>query len=154
MTARERVMNEKDFAAVAESLRNALNSQGFMQLVGAVVTSVKPGEVELALDRRPEVLQHNGFFHGGVIAFLVDNATTAAAGTLVDREARLVLTAEYKLNFVAPAAGDRLTCRATVLKPGKSLTVVEAKVFCRTKGEEKLTAVALATIAAIARQAA
>ena len=144
-------MDDKNFAAIAASLRDAFNSQGFMRLVGAETVSVKPGEVELALDRRPEVLQHNGFFHGGVIAFLVDNATTGAAGTLVDRETRMVLTAEYKLNFVAPAAGDRLTCRAKVLKPGKSLTVVEAKVYCRTQGEEKLTAVALATIAAIDR---
>ncbi len=99
----------------------------------------------------PEVLQHNGFFHGGVTAFLVDNATTVAAGTLIDRERRTVLTAEYKLNFVSPAAGERLICRAKVLKPGKNLIVVEAKVYCRTEGEEKLTAVALATIACIDR---
>jgi uncharacterized protein (TIGR00369 family) len=144
-------MNETNFAAVAADIRNALNAQGFMRLVGAEIVAVTPGEVELALDRRPEVLQHNGFFHGGVTAFLVDNATTVAAGTLIDRARRTVLTAEYKLNFVSPAAGERLICRAKVLKPGKNLTVVEAKVYCRTEGEEKLTAVALATIACIDR---
>lgn len=144
-------MNETNFAAVAADIRNALNAQGFMRLVGAEIVAVTPGEVELALDRRPEVLQHNGFFHGGVTAFLVDNATTVAAGTLIDRARRTVLTAEYKLNFVSPAAGERLICRAKVLKPGKNLTVVEAKVYCRTQGEEKLTAVALATIACIDR---
>ena len=144
-------MNDTNLAAIDASIRAALNAQGFMRLVGAEVVAVKPGEVELALDRRPEVLQHNGFFHGGVTAFLVDNATTIAAGTLIDRERRTVLTAEYKLNFVSPAAGDRLICRAKVLKPGKSLIVVEAKVYCRTDGEEKLTAVALATIACIDR---
>ena len=144
-------MNETNFAAVAADIRNALNAQGFMRLVGAEIVAVTPGEVELALDRRPEVLQHNGFFHGGVTAFLVDNATTVAAGTLIDRKHRTVLTAEYKLNFVSPAAGERLICRAKVLKPGKSLIVVEAKVYCRTEGEEKLTAVALATIACIDR---
>jgi uncharacterized protein (TIGR00369 family) len=144
-------MNETNFAAVAADIRNALNAQGFMRLVGAEIVTVTPGEVELALDRRPEVLQHNGFFHGGVTAFLVDNATTVAAGTLIDRARRTVLTAEYKLNFVSPAAGERLICRAKVLKPGKNLTVVEAKVYCRTEGKEKLTAVALATIACIDR---
>jgi uncharacterized protein (TIGR00369 family) len=151
MAPKERTMNETNFAAIDAAIREALNAQGFMRLVGAEIVAVKPGEVELALDRRPEVLQQHGFFHGGVTAFLVDNATTTAAGTLIARERRMVLTAEYKLNFVSPAAGDRLICRAKVLKPGKSLIVVEAKVYCRIEGEEKLTAVALATIACLDR---
>ena len=144
-------MNETNFAATAAAIRDALDAQGFMKLVGAEIVAVKPGEVELALDRRPEVLQQHGFFHGGVIAFLVDNAATTAAGTLIARDRQMVLTAEYKLNFVSPAAGERLICRAKVLKPGKSLIVVEAKVDCRTEGEEKLVAAALATIACVDR---
>ena len=84
---------------------------------------------------------------GGVVAYLIDNATTAAAATVIDRATRTVITAEYKINLVSPSVGDRLTCRAEVVKPGRSLTVVEAKVTCRTDGTEKLVAVALATIA-------
>ena len=65
----------------------------------------------------------------------------------IDRAKRSVITAEYKINLVAPSTGDRLTCRAEVVKPGRLLTVVEAKVYCRIDGAEKLVAVALATIA-------
>jgi uncharacterized protein (TIGR00369 family) len=137
------------FAAKGAAIRKTLEGQGFTRLVGAEVVSVEPGAVVMALNRRDEVLQQNGLFHGGVIAYLVDNATTAAAGTMIDRDRRAVITAEYKINLVAPSRGDRLTCRAQVVKPGRSLTVVEAKVFCRTDGEEKLVAVALATIANI-----
>jgi uncharacterized protein (TIGR00369 family) len=140
------------FAAVAAAIRSVLEGQGFTRLVGAEVVSVDPGVVVMALDRRPEVLQQNGLFHGGVIAYLIDNATTAAAGTMIDREKRAVLTAEYKINLVAPSTGDRLTCRAEVVKPGRLLTVVDAKVYCRTDGEEKLVAVALATIANLDRK--
>jgi uncharacterized protein (TIGR00369 family) len=140
------------FAAVAAAIRSVLEGQGFTRLVGAEVVSVDPGVVVMALDRRPEVLQQNGLFHGGVIAYLIDNATTAAAGTMIDREKRAVLTAEYKINLVAPSTGDRLTCRAEVVKPGRLLTVVDAKVYCRTDGEEKLVAVALATIANLNRK--
>ena len=111
------------------------------------MVSVEPGVVVMALDRRPEVLQQAGLFHGGVLAYLIDNATTAAAGTVIDRTKRTVITAEYKINLVAPSTGDRLTCRAEVVKPGRLLTVVEAKVYCRIDGAEKLVAVALATIA-------
>ena len=140
-------MTEMPFPAVAAAIKHTLENQGFTKLVGAEVVSVEKGVVVMALDRRPEVLQQNGLFHGGVIAYLVDNATTAAAGTMIDRTTRSVITAEYKINLVAPSKGDRLTCRAEVVKPGRSLTVVEAKVFCRIDGEEKLVAVALATIA-------
>jgi uncharacterized protein (TIGR00369 family) len=91
----------------------------------------RAGVVVMALDRRPEVLQQNGLFHGGVIAYLIDNATTAAAGTVIDRTRAACITAEYKINLVAPSSGDRLTCRAEVVKPGRSLTVVDARSFCR-----------------------
>jgi uncharacterized protein (TIGR00369 family) len=108
--------------------------------------SVEPGVVAMAVNRRPELLQQNGLFHGGVLAYLIDNATTAAAGTMIDRASRSVITGEYKINLIAPSTGDRLTCRAEVVKPGRTLTVVEAKVFCRIDGAERLVAVALATI--------
>ena len=140
-------MTGMPFPAAAAAIKHTLENQGFTKLVGADVVSVEKGVVVMALDRRPEVLQQNGLFHGGVLAYLVDNATTAAAGTMIDRDKRSVITAEYKINLVAPSRGDRLTCRAEVVKPGRSLTVVEAKVTCRTDGEEKLVAVALATIA-------
>jgi len=139
-------MTDANFPAVAAAIRKTLEEQGFTKLVGAKVVSVDPGVVVMALDRRPEVLQQNGLFHGGALAYLVDNATTAAAGTMIDRASRSVITAEYKINLVAPSTGDRLTCRAEVLKPGRTLTVVEARVFCRIDGAEKLVAVALATI--------
>ena len=135
-----------DFAAVAAAIKHTLENQGFTKLVGAKVVSIDPGVVVMALDRRPEVLQQNGLFHGGVLAYLVDNATTAAAGTMIDRATRSVITGEYKINLIAPSIGDRLTCRAEVVKPGRTLTVVEAKVFCRIDGADKLVAVALATI--------
>jgi len=135
-----------DFPAVAAAIKRTLENQGFTKLVGAKVVSIDPGVVVMALDRRPEVLQQNGLFHGGAIAYLVDNATTAAAGTMIDRATRSVITGEYKINLIAPSIGDRLTCRAEVVKPGRTLTVVEAKVFCRIDGADKVVAVALATI--------
>jgi uncharacterized protein (TIGR00369 family) len=146
-------MNDS-FATTATSVREALLSQGFFRLVGAEVVAIEPGVVVTRVARRPELLQHNGLFHGGVLAFLIDVTTTAAAGTLVDRAKQLVLTAEYKLNLLSPSVGERLTCRAEVIKPGRRLTVVDAKVHCLTDGTEKPVAVALATIASLERDRA
>lgn len=138
-----------DFAATAAMIRGALERQGLYRHMGARVDEIAPGRIVMAIARRDEVLQQYGFFHGGAIAFLVDNATTCAAGTMIDRASQSCLTAEYKLNIVSPAEGDDLVCTATVVKPGRKLTVVEAKVHSRKDGKEKLVAVALATIAVV-----
>ena len=87
-------------------------------------------------------------FHGGVSAFLVDHGATIAAATII-KPGQAVLTAEYKLNLLAPATGQRLLCRARVIKPGNNLTVVAADVFSIADDREKQTAAALATIAVI-----
>jgi uncharacterized protein (TIGR00369 family) len=144
-------MTDDDHAAMAAAIRTALNAQGFLHHMGASVDEVAPGKVVISVPRRPELLQQHGFFHGGVVAFLVDNATTAAAGTVIDRATQTCLTAEYKLNIVAPSLGERLACTATVVKPGRRLTIVEAKVHSHAGDTVKLVAVALATIANIER---
>lgn len=138
-----------DFGATATLIRDALERQGLYRHMGARVDDIAPGRVVMAIARRDEVLQQYGFFHGGAIAFLVDNATTCAAATMIDRASQSCLTAEYKLNIVSPAEGDDLVCSATVVKPGRKLTVVEAKVHSHKGGREKLVAVALATIAVV-----
>ena len=146
-------MTPAEFAPIDEAVRKAVAAQGFMRLVGAKIDALAPGKAVLSLDRREEVLQQYGFFHGGAVAFLIDNATTIAAGTMIDRHTHACLTAEYKLNFVAPGRGERLVCEATVVKPGRRLTVVEAKVHSHEGNKATLIAVALATIAVVERQA-
>jgi acyl-coenzyme A thioesterase PaaI-like protein len=84
---------DPDFAPIAKRIRESLSQQGFMTLVGAQLCELTRGSCTLAVDRRPELLQQHGLFHGGVTAFLVDNATTIAAATSRGQPA---LTAEYK----------------------------------------------------------
>jgi len=82
-----------------------------MNLVGAELSELSRGTCTIAVERRPELLQQHGFFHGGVTAFLVDNATTIAAATSRGQPA---LTAEYKLNLLSPRG------RREADLPGKS----------------------------------
>jgi len=129
------VTNDPDFAPIETRIRDSVGRQGFMSHVGAELSELK---------------QH-GLFHGGVTAFLVDNATTIAAAASRGQPA---LTAEYKLNLLSPAVGERLICRARVIKPGRQVAVVAADVFCVTDGVEKHTATALASIAMLDEKAA
>jgi uncharacterized protein (TIGR00369 family) len=140
---------DPDFAPIALRIHEGVGRQGFMNLVGAEISELTRGSCTLSVDRRAELLQQHGFFHGGVTAFLVDNATTIAAATSRGQPA---LTAEYKLNLLSPAAGERLICRARVIKPGRQVAVVAADVFCVTNGIEKHTATALASIAMLSEQ--
>jgi uncharacterized protein (TIGR00369 family) len=144
MTAATTAAPDTAFAPIEHLIRENVGRQGFMRLVGGEIAELTRGTCTIAIDRRPELLQQHGFFHGGVTAFLVDNATTIAAATSRGQGA---LTAEYKLNLLSPATGERLICRARVIKPGRQVAVVAADVYCVTEGVEKHTATALASIA-------
>lgn len=126
-----------------------LHAQGLFAHMGCEILEVEAGRVTLAMPFRKEVAQQHGFFHGGSVGFLIDNSTAAAAGTTL-REGQSLLTAEYKVNFVASALGARLLCRAEVVKAGSTITVVEARCFVVKDGAEKLCAIGLASMAVIA----
>jgi len=141
-------MSDAGFSERKALIEKHVAAQGFMTLVGATIDSITPGACSISLAKRPEVLQQYGMFHGGATAFLVDNATTMAAATVMGAD-QLALTAEFKLNFLSPAVGETLVCRARVIKPGRTLTIVAADVFGISHGREKHTATALATIAMV-----
>ncbi len=130
-------------------VRESFARQAFMGFLGAELTGVAPGMAEIALPYRPELCQQHGFFHGGVVGTLADNACGYAAFSLMAAEDS-VLTVEYKLNLMAPAAGERLIARGRVKRPGRTLYVVEADVVVVTADKEKTVATALATMMCMA----
>ena len=99
-------MHDRSSSDLAELVCRTFDAQGFMRLAGAEVELVERGKVTLGVDRRDELLQQHRFFHGGVVALLIDNATGATAATVQRGEGQGVLTAEYKINFVSPGVGD------------------------------------------------
>lgn len=122
--------------------RETLQSQPFSQLLGAQMDVFEPGHAQLSLPVAPQLLQQNGFVHGGVLAYLADNALTYAGGSVLAP----VLTSEFKINYLRPAIGDSLIARAQVIHAGKSQAVCRCDVFALTGTEEKLCATAQGTI--------
>ena len=127
-----------------EHIRNSFGKQTFMSMIGADLTRVQPGEVEIALPFREDLLQQHGYLHGAVIAAIVDSACGYAARSLMPSGAT-VLTVEYKVNFLAPAKGHRILARGTVLKPGRSLTVCYGECRAGENGD-RLVASLVATM--------
>ena len=134
-----------------DRITEAFARQGALHLMGATLEHVAPGAVDIALAFRPEVSQHHGFFHGGVIATLLDVACGFAALTRMEPEQE-VLSAEFKLNFLNPARGSRLVARGRVVKPGRLLSVCTGNAYCETPEGELHVALMQATMASVRRR--
>jgi uncharacterized protein (TIGR00369 family) len=129
-------------------IRGSFARQAMMQTTGAVLETVTAGRAEISLPFRSDLTQQHGYLHAGVVATIADSACGYAAYSLMPADTS-VLTVEYKINLLAPAVGDRFIARATVIRPGRTLTVVQADVFASVQGEERRTATMLATIIAV-----
>lgn len=129
--------------------RESFGSQGFMRALGARISALAPGACELVLDFAEGLSQQDGFFHGGVIASLADVSGGYAAFSLLP-PGRTNLTVEFKLSLLSPGVGRSLVAQATVLKPGRTLTVARSDVYSLADdGSRRLCATALATYMAV-----
>jgi uncharacterized protein (TIGR00369 family) len=129
-----------------ESLvRSSFASQGLMTHLGAVITTVEPGHVEIEVPFRPELTQQHGLFHGGVTTAIVDSACGYSALTLMAPGSE-VLTVEFKINLFAPARGDRLVARGRVVRSGRTITVCQGDAYAVTPAGETHCATMVATM--------
>jgi len=103
--------------------------QKAMALIGASLTTVEPGAVEIALPYRDDLTQQKGFVHGGIIGMIADTACGYAAFSLMPADCSLV-TVEYKINILAPAMTS-LVARGEVVKAGRTLTIARAEVYAQ-----------------------
>ncbi|MFO6446043.1 PaaI family thioesterase [Erythrobacter sp. NE805] len=124
--------------------RGILAAQPFSQLLGTEMTEYSERAVELRLAISDKVRQQHGFVHGGVLAYLADNALTFAGGAAMGGG---VLTSDIKLNYIRPAVGELLIARAAALAAGRTQGVVRCEVFAVNEGVEKLCVAAQGTVA-------
>jgi uncharacterized protein (TIGR00369 family) len=116
-------------------IRRDFASQQFLKTIGATLSGIKPGEVEILAPFDLRWTQQNGFLHAGVVTALVDTACGYAAYSLMPADSR-VMSVEFKINNLSPAAGERFAARGRVIKYGKTLTVCEGNLHA-FQGEEK-----------------
>ncbi len=129
----------------AERVHASFARQHAMHLIQATLPVVDQGRTEIHLPHWQGVEQQHGFVHGGVVGMIADSAAGYAAMTMVPASAS-VLTVEYKMNLMAPADGDKLVARGTVVRSGRTLIVTQAEVFAVKDGRETLCALMQQTI--------
>jgi uncharacterized protein (TIGR00369 family) len=122
-------------------VRENFDRQRVMSLIGASLSSVEPGIVQIDLAVREDLTQQDGYVHAGIITTILDSACGYAAYTLMPA-ASTVLSVEFKVNLLAPAIGKVVSARAEVRKSGRTLTVCSGDAFA----DGKLCATMLATM--------
>ena len=126
-------------------VRASFARQKLMETIGAVLTRVSAGAVEIELAFREDLTQQHGYLHAGVVTSIVDSACGYAAMSLMPAGGD-VLSVEYKINLLSPAKGERIVARGRVLRAGRNLTVCAGDCFAVNSGEEKLVATMIATM--------
>ena len=133
---------------VEAKVRGIIARQPFMALLGATVTRVAPGEVEIRMPWRPDLTQHTGALHAGAVTAIVDSACGAAAATMMP-DGKEVVSVEFKINLLAPAVGDYLRTVGRVVRSGRTLTVCSGEVWVINGDESRIVAVMQATMMAV-----
>jgi uncharacterized protein (TIGR00369 family) len=111
----------------AARVQDSFSRQNAMGFIGARLSRIEPGVVEIELPYRDELTQQHKFFHGGITTMIADSAGGYAGYTLFSATSS-VLTVEFKISLLAPAAGEKLVATGRVLKPGRTLTICDLEV--------------------------
>ena len=132
-----KIVPQQDFE---ERVRASFSRQRAMQTIGAELTMVRPGVVEIEMPYDEALTQQHGFLHAGIVSTALDSACGFAAFSLMSADAS-VLTIEFKVNLLAPGKGERFLFRGTVTKPGRTIMVADGQAFAfAADGEAKLIA--------------
>ncbi len=136
-----------------DRIKDSFGRQGFLRYVCARIEELAPGRCVIAADFSSELAQQNGYFHGGLIGTMADAAGACAASTLIGVQ-QWMLTAEYKINFLAPAKAQQLKAVGEVVRAGRTLTVSQVNLYgVDEEGQEQLCALATVTVMTLATPA-
>ena len=113
--------------------------QAAMKTIGAELTRIEQGTIEIEMPFDPLLTQQHGFLHAGIISTALDTACGYAAYTVIDDEAS-ILTIEFKINLLSPGRGERFLFRGEVTKPGSTIIVADGRAYALSDGPAKLIA--------------
>ena len=128
-----------------DRINRSFDAQTMMTTLGARIESIQEGRVEISAPLLPGSLQQQGFGHSGLTYSIGDSSAGYAALTTIPMDSEVV-TAEIKMNLLAPAKGELLIARGRVIKPGRRLVVVASEVYALNDGAETLIAVLQGTM--------
>src|SRR6185369_13100983 len=136
--------------AFVEEIKQSFAKQTIMGLIGAELSRVEPGVIEITLPYRADLAQQHSYLHAGIVTTIADSACGYAAYSLMPPNSE-VLSVEFKVNLLRPAKGQTFSAVAEVVKSGKTLTVVRADVFGIEEDRRELVATMLGTMICLSK---
>jgi uncharacterized protein (TIGR00369 family) len=135
-----------------DRITTSFAAQGLMTTLGATLSQIQDGEIHIALPFSKHLTQQHGYVHAGAITSIVDSACGYAALTKASAGCEVV-TAEFKVNLLRPAIGNRFLALGKVQSAGKLLTVCTGEVRAYTSDNEayKVVAIMQATFVNVAQ---
>ena len=130
---------------ISERVTRSFESQSMMKTLGARIHKVEKGKVAIEAPLLPSTLQQQGYVHAGLTFSIGDSAAGYSALTLMPEDQE-VMTAEIKINLLAPADGDLMRAEGRVVKHGKKLVVVTSEIHALKDGKKKLIAIMQGTM--------
>ncbi|MEM7318293.1 MAG: PaaI family thioesterase [Pseudomonadota bacterium] len=131
-------------------IRDSFERQTMMATFSASLDHVSEGRVVISAPVLLECRQQHGAAHAALTFGLGDSAAGYAALTLGPAGTE-VMTAEMKINLLAPGLGDsRLRATGKVIKPGRRLIVVAAEIHAIDGETETLIAIMQGTMVPVA----
>ncbi len=130
---------------MVERITRSFESQSMMKTLRARIHLVEMGKVIIEAPILPSTLQQQGYGHAGLTFSIGDSAAGFSALTLLPEDQE-VMTAEIKINLLAPSDGELLRAEGKVVKHGKRLVVVTSEIYALKGGQTKLIAIMQGTM--------
>ena len=116
-----------------QRIRDSFQKQAAMETIGAELTSVQHGMVEIELPFDVKLTQQHGILHAGIISAALDSACGFAAYSVIDPDAS-ILTIEFKVNLMSPGRGERILRRGVSMTSGKSRRIASIRSLMSRRG--------------------
>ena len=130
---------------MTERVTSSFESQSMMKTLRARIHKVLKGKVSIEVPLLPSMLQQQGYAHAG-LAFSIGDSAAGYSALTVMPENQEVMTAEIKINLLAPADGELLRAEGKVVKNGKRLVIVTSEIYALKDRKKKLIAIMQGTM--------
>ena len=130
---------------MTERVTSSIESQSMMKTLRARIHKVIKGKVSIEVPLLPSMLQQQGYAHAG-LAFSIGDSAAGYSALTVMPENQEVMTAEIKINLLAPADGELLRAEGKVVKNGKRLVIVTSEIYALKNRKKKLIALMQGTM--------
>ncbi|GEO83720.1 MULTISPECIES: PaaI family thioesterase [Alphaproteobacteria] len=141
-------MSEINSDTIDDRIRLSFARQGAMRTLGAELTRISQGVVEIELPFSEKLTQQHGILHAGLISTTLETACTYSAYTMIESDVSL-LTIEFKVNLLSPGKGERFLFRGEITKPGSTIIVADGRAYALSDGPAKLIASMTSTMMAV-----